>query len=67
MSDMAFAELETQVETLPIVQILMLKKKIESILSRRSNSFEFDSLVSHTERADNADEYIRSFRDADRF
>ncbi|MBO7639899.1 MAG: hypothetical protein J6S91_13095 [Treponema sp.] len=67
MSELAFAELEMQVETLPVFQMLLLKKKIESILAQQDDSFEFDTLVSHTERADNADEYIRSFRDTDRF
>ncbi len=67
MSDITFAELENQVESLPVFQILILKKKIETILSRQNETFEFDSLVSHSERADSADDYIRSFRDSDRF
>ena len=66
MSDSAFAELETQVETLPMFQILMLKEKIDRIVAQ-SQKNEFDSLVHHTERANHADEYIREFRDDDRF
>ena len=68
MSDSAFAELETQVEMLRMFQILMLKEKIDRIVAQsQKNEFEFDSLVHHTERADHADEYIRKFRDDDRF
>ena len=67
MSDITFAELENQVESLPVFQILILKKKIETILSRQNETSEFDSIVSHSERADSADDYIRSFRDSDRF
>ena len=67
MSDVAFAELETQVETLPLFQIRLLKDKIEKILEKTQEPFEFDSLVHHTERANNADIYIRELRDNDRF
>ncbi|MBR4323104.1 hypothetical protein [Treponema sp.] len=68
MSDVAFAELETQVETLPMFQIVMLKEKIDRIVAQRQkNEFEFDCLVRHTDRADFADEYIRDLRDNDRF
>lgn len=68
MSDVAFAELETQVETLPMFQIVMLKEKIDRIVAQnQKNGFEFDSLVRHTARADHADEYIRELRDNDRF
>ena len=68
MSDLAFAELETQVEELSMIQIAMLKEKIDRIIARNQKSeFEFDSLVCHTERADYADEYIRETRDNDRF
>ena len=67
MSDVAFAELETQVETLPMFQIVMLKEKIDRIVERnKSDVFEFDRLVHHTERADRADEAAREFRDNDR-
>ncbi len=61
MSDLAFAELETQVETLPMFQIIKLKEKIDRIVAQNQKS-EFDSLVCHTERADHADEYIRDIR-----
>ena len=68
MSDAAFAELETQVETLPMFQIVMLKEKIDRIVAQNNkDGFEFDSLVRHTVRADHADEYIRELRDNDRF
>ena len=68
MSDAAFAELETQVETLPMFQIAMLKEKIDRIIAQnKKTEFEFDRLVFHTERADYADEYIRNFRNNDRF
>lgn len=68
MSDLAFVDLENQVEALPMFQIVKLKEKIDSIiLQRQKNKFEFDDLVCHTERADQADEYIRNFRDNDRF
>ena len=54
MSDVAFAELETQVETLPMFQIVMLKEKIDRIVAQRQkNEFEFDCLVRHTDRANN--------------
>ena len=67
MSDTAFAELETQVETLPMFQIVMLKEKIDRIVAQNQKTgFEFDSLVRHTDRADHADEYIRELRDNDR-
>ncbi len=62
MSDLAFAELETQVENLPMYQLIILKKKIESIVQKElssSDEFVFDSLVQHTERAD---EYIKELR-----
>lgn len=63
MSDLAFAELETQVEALPMFQIIKLKEKIDRIVAQNQKSeFEFDSLVCHTERADHADEYIRNIR-----
>lgn len=70
MSDLAFAELETQVENLPMYQLIILKKKIESIVQKElssSDEFIFDSLVQHTERADRADEYIKELRANDRF
>ena len=68
MSDLDFAELEMQVETLPMFQVFMLKEKIDRIVAQsQKNEFEFDRLVCHTERADYADEYIREARDNDRF
>ena len=68
MSNSAFAELETQIENLPLFQIALLKKKIDNILeqSKTQQTFEFDSLVRHTSRADTADEYVRELRDNDR-
>lgn len=67
MSDAAFAELETKIETLPMFQIVMLKEKIDKIVAQNQKTeFEFDKLVCHTERADHADEYIRELRDNDR-
>lgn len=35
--------------------------------NENADGFIFDSLVHHTERADHADEYIRTLRDNDRF
>lgn len=71
MSDLAFAELQTQIKTLPLYQIKILWNQLGEIMAENqaseSGSFEFDSLVHHTERADHADEYIREFRDNDRF
>ncbi|MBQ1834061.1 MAG: hypothetical protein II114_09905 [Treponema sp.] len=67
MSDSAFAELETQVEELPLFQIFILKQKIDNIIAKNKNCiFEFDNLVQHTDRAEHADEYIRELRDNDR-
>ena len=34
MSNLAFAELETQVETLPMFQIVILKEKLEKIIAK---------------------------------
>ena len=51
-------------------QLIILKKKIESIVQKElssSDEFIFDSLVQHTERADRADEYIKELRANDRF
>ena len=31
MSDLAFAELETQIESLPMYQLIILKEKIDNI------------------------------------
>ncbi len=68
MSELAYAELETQIAALPMFQIIMLKNKIDSIVAQNQKSeFVFDSLVSHTDRADHADEYIKEFRANDRF
>ncbi|MBQ8383782.1 MAG: hypothetical protein IKA80_02550 [Spirochaetaceae bacterium] len=69
MSTIAFSELENQIEALPLFQIALLKKKIDNILEQNTGQqdFEFDSLVRHTERADCADEYVRTLRDNDRF
>lgn len=48
MSELAFSELETQVETLPYYQIVLLKDKIDKILEREkereSESFVDDGL-----------------------
>lgn len=48
MSELAFAELETQVETLPYYQVVLLKDKIDKILEREkereSESFVDDGL-----------------------
>ena len=68
MSDLAFSELENQVDSLPMFQIFRLKEKIDKIVAQnRKSEFEFDCLVHHTERADRADDFIREFRNNDRF
>lgn len=71
MSDIAFAELQTQVKTLPLYQIKILWNQLGQLMSenqnRESDAFIFDSLVHHTERADRADEYILGIRNNDRF
>ena len=71
MSDAAFAELQTKVKTLPLYQVKILWNQLGEIMAANNQSesdkFVFDSLVNHTERADRADDYIREFRDNDRF
>ena len=70
MSDLAFAELETQIESLTMYQLIILKEKIDNIVKNdfpTTDSFEFDILVQHTDRADIADEYIKELRTNDRF
>ena len=71
MSDAAFAELQTKVKTLPLYQVKILWNQLSEIMAENdqneSEKFVFDSLVNHTERADRADDYIREFRNNDRF
>lgn len=71
MSDAAFAELQTKVKTLPLYQVKILWNQLSEIMAENdqneSDKFVFDSLVNHTERADRADDYIREFRNNDRF
>ena len=71
MSDAAFAELQTKVKTLPLYQVKILWNQLSEIMAENdqneSDKFVFDSLVNHTERADHADDYIREFRNNDRF
>ncbi|MBP5601999.1 MAG: hypothetical protein J6X78_04650 [Treponema sp.] len=71
MSDAAFAELQTKVKTLPLYQVKILWNQLSEIMAENdqneNDKFVFDSLVNHTERADRADDYIREFRDNDRF
>lgn len=71
MSDAAFAELQTKVKTLPLYQVKILWNQLSEIMAENSQNesdkFVFDSLVNHTERADRADDYIREFRNNDRF
>ncbi|MBR3815052.1 MAG: hypothetical protein IKK38_14430 [Spirochaetaceae bacterium] len=71
MSDAAFAELQTKVKTLPLYQVKILWNQLSEIMAENdqneSDKFVFDSLVNHTERADRADDYIREFRNDDRF
>ena len=38
MSDVAFAELEAQVETLPMFQVVMLKDRLERRIEREQSS-----------------------------
>ena len=38
MSEVAFAELETQVERLPMFQIFILKEKLEKIIEREQTT-----------------------------
>ena len=38
MSEVAYAELEMQVESLPMFQLVMLKNKIESIVAKNAQS-----------------------------
>ena len=61
---------ETQIENLPMYQLIILKEKIDNIVKNdfpTTDSFEFDILVQHTDRADIADEYIKELRTNDRF
>ena len=71
MSDTAFAELQTKVKTLPLYQVKILWNQLSEIMAENdqneNDKFVFDSLVNHTERADRADDYIREFRNNDRF
>lgn len=71
MSDAAFAELQTKVKTLPLYQVKILWNQLGEIMAENdqneNDKFVFDSLVNHTERADRADDYIREFRNNDRF
>ena len=71
MSDAAFAELQTKVKTLPLYQVKILWNQLSEIMAENdqneSDKFVFDSLVNHTERADRTDDYIREFRNNDRF
>ncbi|MDD6487332.1 MAG: hypothetical protein PUF61_10340 [Spirochaetales bacterium] len=71
MSDAAFAELQTKVKTLPLYQVKILWNQLSEIMAENdqneNDKFVFDSLVNHTERADSADDYIREFRNNDRF
>lgn len=69
MSDAAFAELQTKVKTLPLYQVKILWNQLSEIMAEndQNDKFVFDSLVNHTERADRADDYIREFRNNDRF
>ncbi|MBR6216787.1 MAG: hypothetical protein IKQ84_10275 [Spirochaetaceae bacterium] len=71
MSDAAFAELQTKVKSLPLYQVKILWNQLSEIMAENdqneSDKFVFDSLVNHTERADRADDYIREFRNNDRF
>lgn len=71
MSDAAFAELQTKVKTLPLYQVKILWNQLSEIMAENdqneNDKFVFDSLVNHTERADRADDYIREFRNDDRF
>lgn len=71
MSDAAFAELQTKVKTLPLYQVKILLNQLSEIIAENdkneNDKFVFDSLVNHTERADRADDYIREFRNNDRF
>ena len=71
MSDAAFAELQTKVKTLPLYQVKILWNQLSEIMAENdqneNDKFVFDSLVNHSERADRADDYIREFRNNDRF
>lgn len=71
MSDATFAELQTKVKTLPLYQVKILWNQLSEIMAENdqneNDKFVFDSLVNHTERADRADDYIREFRNNDRF
>lgn len=71
MSDAAFAELQMKVKTLPLYQVKILWNQLSEIMAENdkneNDKFVFDSLVNHTERADRADDYIREFRNNDRF
>ena len=71
MSDAAFAELQTKVKTLPLYQVKILWNQLSEIMAENdqneNDKFVFDSLVNHTERGDRADDYIREFRNNDRF
>ena len=67
---MAKKQAKTLIDSLNDVQILAVLNFLQNLQSRASNSeteFPFDNLVNHTERADFADQYIRNFRDSDRF
>ena len=67
---MAKKQAKTLIDSLNDVQILAVLNFLQNLQSRASYSeteVPFDNLVHHTERVDFADQYIRKFRDSDRF
>ena len=63
-------QVKNAIDTMSDEQILRVLNFVSIMNNQYSHSedyFPFDNLVHHTDRADHADEYIRNFRDTDRF
>lgn len=68
---MSYEAVLEKVKSVPEEYLDEISVLIDSVVEHHkkennASGFVFDSLVHHTERADNADEYIRSFRSNDR-
>ncbi len=67
---MSYEAVLEKVKTAPeecLDEISVLIDNVIEQYKKQETEFVFDSLVHHTERADFADEYVRSLRDNDRF
>lgn len=69
--NMSYEAVLEKVKSVPEECLDEISLLIDSVVAQhekesRNSEFIFDSLVHHTDRADNADDYIRSFRDNDK-